>query len=237
MVGAWQLLNFFRQRINSIVYSKHFAWILMILLNDGLTRQFAHTHDAISMIHSVFLNPKYRRIYMPTTAVEISSMHMNTKWFSRHLFSMYTRRIGQPIVCMDDIEIKCACYNTSYDRIVVDFFVQISGISSCKLHTSQVVDMHVIKVSIDVIAQLIIEFCRHNIAYARLECVGIDIAPCNRHTIHGHDVCRRLVFIAKGLGQAKRNIHVALDMQSFGDAIVGRSQTTINMRGIFPSKH
>ena len=54
----------------------------MILIDDGLARQFRHTHDAIGIVHTVFLYRIDGRIDMPTAAVEVGGMDMDAKWFA-----------------------------------------------------------------------------------------------------------------------------------------------------------
>ena len=107
------------------MHRKDLARILMILIDNCLTSEFTDAHNAVSIIHSVLLYTVNRRIYLASTAVEISGMHMNAQWFSTHLLGMYARTISQPIMCMDNIEIESSGYNACNYRIVVNLLMQI----------------------------------------------------------------------------------------------------------------
>ena len=75
--------------------------------------------------------------------------------------------------------------------------------------------MHIIEVGIKVVAQTEIVIRIHDISHAAFHIVVIDIAPYDRHRIHRHDTCSRLVLIAEGMRQAESDVHVALRMKSF----------------------
>ena len=49
------------------------------------------------------------------------------------------------------------------------------------------------------VAKLIVKFRFHNISYATLHIVVIDITIGHGHAIHRHQTCRRPVFITKRL--------------------------------------
>ena len=66
MIHAWDVQIFLRKRIDSIVHGKTLARILMILADDCLACKFRDAHDAISMIHTVFLDGIDGRVDLAT---------------------------------------------------------------------------------------------------------------------------------------------------------------------------
>ena len=87
------------------------------------------------------------------------------------------------------------------------------------------------------ITEVVIFLGAHQIADALLDVVVVDITPCDRHAVHGHDMREGVILVAPGLWQAERDVDIALSVQSFRDTEVGSCQTTVNMRRILPSKH
>ena len=158
MIGTWNILKFLRQWINGIVHGKYFSWILMIFINHRTAGQFGHTHDTVGMIHTVLLNRINSRIDFSARTVKIRSVHMNTKRFAAHHLGVHTGRISQPVMRMDNIKLLLTGYYSGNNRKVVDFLVQISRITSCKLHTSQIIDMHIGEIGINMVAERIIFF-------------------------------------------------------------------------------
>ena len=76
MVRARNVLQFLAQRINRIVNSEALARILMIVIDDRLTRQLADTHYAVSIIHSILFYGINGRIHIATATVKVGSMDM-----------------------------------------------------------------------------------------------------------------------------------------------------------------
>ena len=165
------------------MHSKYLSRVLMIFVNHCAASKFRYTHNTISMIHPVLLYRINSRIDFTARTVEISGMYMNTKRFATYHFGMYTGRISQPVVRMDNIKFLLTGYYSGNDREVINFLVQVSGITSCKLHTSQIIDVHIRKIGINMIAERIVFFRRH-LQQARLQVVIIDITPYNRYLVH-----------------------------------------------------
>ena len=113
------------------------------------------------------------------------------------MLGVYASRIGQPVVCMNDVKLFCACHHTCNDRIVVDLLVQVRWIAASKLHTAKVVDVHIVEIGIDMVTQVIIIVGIHHVRDAALYIFVVDITPCNRHTVHSHNAACCLVFIAE----------------------------------------
>ena len=129
-------------------------------------------------------------------------MHMYAERFSADLLGMYSGGVGEPVVGMDDVELFSTRHYACNDRVVVDFVVQVARIASGKLHGTQVVDVHVVEVGIDMVAQLEIIVGVHNVAHAVANIVVVDVAPGDGHGIHGNDACGMGLFVAEGVGQA-----------------------------------
>ena len=87
----------------------------MILVDNGLTREFRYTHDTIGPIHTVLLDTIDSGIHLTTATVEVGSMDVNAQWFATHLLGMNTGREGKPIVGVDDIKLLSTSHLTGED--------------------------------------------------------------------------------------------------------------------------
>ena len=143
------------------MHSRHLLRVLKILMDHSLTGQFAHTHDVVGIVHTILLNGIHCRIDIAATTVEISSMHMDHQWLTRYLLGMYPCRISQPVMRMNDIKLLLTGYYSGNDREIINLFVQVPGITTCKFHTSQIIHMHIRKIGIDMVAERVIFFRCH----------------------------------------------------------------------------
>ena len=160
---------------------------------------------------------------------------MNDQRFATHILCMNAGRVGEPVVCVNDVVLLLACNDTSHNRVVVDFVLQVIGIASRKLNAAQVIGQAVIKVGINIVAQLIVKLRRHTVTQTLL--VVVHVAPYDRRFAHADDVHKALVLVAPGFRQTKSDMNVRLQRQPFSDAVAGCTQPTKNMRGKFPAKH
>ena len=138
---------------------------------------------------------------------------------------------------MDDVKLLCPCHLSSYDRVVVDLLVKVSGITTGKLHGSEIVDVHIVEVGIDMVAQLEVVFRRHHVAATVFHIVIVHVAPCDGHTVHCHYATGACIFVTKRAWKAQHRLNVALGVKALADAIVCRGKTTKHMRRILPTKH
>ena len=237
MIGTRDVLQLLSERIHRIVHGEALSRILVVVVDNGLTSQLRHAHDAVGIIHTILLYSIHGRIHLTTTAVEIGCMHMDTQRLTAYILRMDSSRIRQPVVSMNDIEVLRACHHTCYHRVVVDLLVQVRRIAASELHATEVVDIHVVEIRIDILAQLIVVVGVHDIPHPTLNIVTVHIPPGNGHRIHGNDTCSMLLLITKRMRQTKCDLNVALRLQSFRDAIVGSGKTAKHMRRILPSKH
>ena len=164
-------------------------------------------------------------------------MDMDAQGLARNLLGMDAGGIGKPVVGMDDVVIERAGNDSGDNRIVIDFLMEIGGVSTGKLHRTEVIDVHIIEIRIDVVAQAEVEIGVHNVTHLVLHIVVIDIAPGDRHTVHRHDIGGAAVFIAPWFGQTEYRLYITLGVQTLRYTIVGGSQSTIYMRRILPTKH
>ena len=164
-------------------------------------------------------------------------MYVYAQRFAAYLLGMYAGREGKPVVCVNDVKLFRPCHHTGNDRVVVYLVMQVGRITTCKIHASQVVDMHVVEVGIDMvtIAEIIVGV--HDVSHPLLHIVVVDIAPGYRHTVHGHYLGGTAVFVAEGMRQTERDVYIALCVKSLRDAEIGGSKTTEYVRRILPSKH
>ena len=126
-------------------------------------------------------------------------MNVDAQWLTAHLLGMDAGRVGEPVVCVDDVEFLLPCDDTGDDGVVVDFLVQVFRVASGKLHAAQVVDVHVVEVGVDMIAQLEVEVGVHDVAHAALYVVAVDVAPGYGHGVHGYDAAGLCWFVAEGV--------------------------------------
>ena len=53
------------------------AGVLMVLVDDRLTRQLGHAHDAVGIVHTILLDGVNRGVHLTTRTVEVGSMYVN----------------------------------------------------------------------------------------------------------------------------------------------------------------
>ena len=110
--------------------------------------------------------------------------------------------------------------------------MEIRWITTGKVHTAEVIHVHIVEVSIDVVTITEIIVRVHDVAHTVLHVVIIYVAPSDRHTVHSHNLAGTSVLIAKRMRQTKRNINITLGMKSLGNTKVGSSQATKYVRRI-----
>ena len=92
--------------------------------------------------------------------------------------------------------------------------MQVRRITTGKFHTAKIVDVHVVEVGIDMVAQTIVVVGIHHIGYAALYIFVVNITPCDRHTIHCHNTASAAVLVTKRVRQAQYCLYIALGMKS-----------------------
>ena len=207
------------------------------MVDNGLAGEFRHTHYAVGIVHSVFLYAIDSGVHLSSRAVEIGGMDMDAQRFAAHALGMDACGIGEPVVGMDYIKLLGACYDTRNDAVVVYLLVKVAGIAACKLHTPKVVDVHIIEVSIYMLAQTIVVVGRHDVSNAVLHIVIVYVAPCYGHRIHGNYACGMLFFVAERMWQAQSNLDVALRFQTFRYTVIGCGESSEYVWRILPSEH
>ena len=162
---------------------------------------------------------------------------MDAQWLSANILCMDACRVCKPVVSMYDVKILLTRHDSSYDRVIVNLLVEILWISTSKLHTAKIVDIHIVEISVNMVTQLEIKVRRHNIANSRAHIVMADIPPCYRDCIHGNYPCGILAFITPWFRQTKSNVYVALCVQALRYTVIGRGESAKYMWRILPSKH
>ena len=66
VVRTRNVLQFLLQWIDCVVHGEALTWVLVIVVDDRLTCQLGYTHDAVCVVHTVFLNAVDRRINLST---------------------------------------------------------------------------------------------------------------------------------------------------------------------------
>jgi hypothetical protein len=199
------------------MHGKYLSRILMILVDNSTTGKFRHTHNAVGIIHSVFFHGIDRGVNLPPRTVKICCMHMDTERFATHHLRMYTSRICQPIVRMNNVEFLLTCHNSGYNREVIDFFVQISGITAGKVHTTKIIDVHIGEIRVNMVAQSII-LLRTHCRQTRLQIIVINITPHDRHLVHT-DYIQEFLFFTCRLRHTESSLHISLLTQTLRDSV------------------
>ena len=221
VVGAGNGVILIVERINGIVHREHLARILMILVDDRVACQVRHTHDAIGMVHAVLLDGVDGGVHMAAATVVVGGVHVDTQRLAAHLLGVDACGIGEPVVGVDDVELLATRHHTGNDRIIVDFLVQIARVTACKLHATQVVDMHKVEVGIDMVAVSVIIVGIHEVAHPTAYVVEVDIAVSDGHTVHRNDARVGAVLVAPWLRQAERYVDVALCVKTLRYTKIG----------------
>ena len=198
------------QGVDGVVDGKHLSRILMILIDNSIAGQVGNAHNTVGVVHTVLLNGINRRIDVTTATVVVGGMDVDAQWLSADLLSVDSRGISEPVVGMDDVEVDGARYDSGNDGVVVNLFVKISGISSGELHRSEIIDIHIVEVGVDMVAQLEVKFGIHDIADPAVDIVPIYIAPCYWDAVHGNNIGEGVVLIAEGLRKTQCYVNVAL---------------------------
>ena len=81
----------------------------MVLIDDRLTGELAHAHDAVSMVHSVLLDAIDGRIHFASRAVEICGVNVDAERFAAYHLGMNTGRVGKPVMSMNKVELFTSC--------------------------------------------------------------------------------------------------------------------------------
>ena len=230
-------LNVFGQRIDSIVHSDALRRVLMVVIDDRLSREFRHAHDAVSVVHTVFLNGIDGGVHLSARTVEVSGVHVNHQGTSAHLFGVDAGRIGEPVVGMDNVVLLLSGNDASHDGIVVDFFLQVVGIFSRKLDAAQIVGLAIGEVSIDVVAQGIVLFRCHARAEAFFDVVVVHISPNDGCFAQADDVHKTLIFVAPRFRNAEGDVHIGLLRHASCDAVGRSAKSAEDVGRKFPTKH
>ena len=127
------------ERHNGVVYSGYLCRIDTVVVNHSLASEIRHGDYVVGMNHAVALDAIDRGIGLSARTVVLGSMNVNHQRLACDLLGMYSGRIGEPVVAMDDIEVERACNHTRGNRVVVDFLEKIRGIFAGELYASQVV--------------------------------------------------------------------------------------------------
>ena len=149
---------------------------------------------------------------------------------------MHTSREGEPVVGMNNVELLRACQHASDDREIVNLIMQIARIAPSEAHTTEVVkSLHVIEISIDVIAETIVVFSgmTHEAVF---DVVILHIAPGDRHLTHVNDF-EKFLLVACWLRHTECGLHIALYRQTLGDAVGCYGKSAIYFRRELPSEH
>ena len=164
-------------------------------------------------------------------------MNVYHERFAGDVLRVYAGRICQPVVGVYDVTLYGAGDHACDDRVVVDLFKQIVGITARELDTAQVVQPEVIEICIYMVAELEIHFRIHHVADAVADIIPADITPRYRNVIGSEDGCETLLFVAPGFRNHERDVHVAIGVHAFGQTVRRSSETAEDMRREFPTEH
>ena len=169
----------------------------------------------IAIIHPILLYSINNRIRVTSTSVELSCMNMNYHWFTANTFSVQSRRVSQPVVSMNNIKIISTSNYTGNYRIVISLLKYIVWITTRKLNTTQVVCMHIVEISINIIPQFKILLGIHKLFESRFNSSFRHILPHNGSIIGTNNLHKALVFVPPGLRNNKYGFQIFLLCHTF----------------------
>ena len=82
------------------------------------------------MGHTVALDTVDGRVGLTSRTVVLRCVDMDYERLACDLLGVYAGRIGEPVVAMDDVEIKSAGYHSGCNGVIVDFFENIVGVAA-----------------------------------------------------------------------------------------------------------
>ena len=163
------------------------------MIDNSLPGQLRHTHDTVSIIHSVLFNTINRRVHLAARTIEVCSMDMYAQRFSTDHLCMNTGRICKPVVSVDDVELTSTSHYACYNREVVDFVVEVMTITHIEMHTTNIIDRHIVKVGIYMISEVEV-FLRRRCLKTIFHIIIFNIAISNWHLIHCNYIKELLFF-------------------------------------------
>ena len=198
-----------RKRLNGVVHGRYLARILMVLVDDSLTGQFAHAHDVVGVVHTVLLDCIYGGVHVTAAAVKISCVDVYDQRLAAHLLGVYACGISKPVMRVNYIKLLGAGHYACHYRVVVYLLVKVVRISARELYATQIIGVHIAEIGIDMVTEMII-IIRVHPRVTLLEHTSVGITPNHRNGVHSHNLHEALVLITPWLGQAERNVHVPL---------------------------
>ena len=211
------------QRLYGIVYGAYLTRVNAVFLNDRVTCQVTYAHDVIRHLHTAFLNRENGRIDVTATSVEIRSVYVYHQWLAADLLGEDPRRIRQPIMAVDDIEIQGVCQHGCYSLVVADLFDQVIGIATRETDATEVVCADTTVVITDSVTETVVVLRTHPAFHALFDVVVIYIFPYYRHAVGANDTQERLILVAPWFGNDERDLHVWLLSHTTGQTITGCS--------------
>ncbi|OAV65251.1 hypothetical protein Barb4_03495 [Bacteroidales bacterium Barb4] len=101
----------------------------MILFNNRLPGQVAYRNDMVGIVHAVLFDAVHIGIYIAATSVVVGGMYVYDERLAAYRLGMKSRRIRQPVVGMDNIELFGTGYHSGYNGIVVYFLQKVIGVT------------------------------------------------------------------------------------------------------------
>ena len=236
---AWRLVVGVQvfQRFHCVVYRADLGRVDAVFLNHGAACEVADTYDVVRLFHTAFLDGENRGVDVTAGAVEVGGMYVDNQRLAGDVFGKHTGGVGQPVVRVDDIKIQGMSQHARYSLVVANLFDEVVGIAPREIYAAQVVCADTAIVVMNTIAQVEILFRRHLAFHTLLHVVVRVLFPHDRHTVGADNLQERLVFIAPGFGDDKRDVHIRLLRHAARQAVTGCAQTTQNMRRKLPTKH
>ena len=180
----------------------------------------------VRFLHTALLNREDGGVHIATAAVEIRRMHMDNQWLTADMLCEYTRRIGQPIMAVDDVEIQTVRQHTRYRFVVTDLLNQVIRITARETDASEVIRTDTAVVIMNAVAEMIELLRTHLSLHAGFDVVVVHILPDDRYTVRTNDAQERLIFVTPRFRNNERNLHVRLLRHAARQAVTGGSQTS-----------
>ena len=183
--------------------------------------QVAYTHNMIRLLHTAFLNSIDGGIDISTTAVEVGGMDVDDQRFARYMLGEHACGVSQPVMGVDDVEIKTIGEYRRHRLVVTDFLDKVVGIAPGESHTAEVVGTDTAEVVMYAITEMEILLGRHSAFHTLTHIVVTILLPHNGYAVCADNAQERLVFVAPWFGNNESDVHIGLLCHTACQSVTG----------------
>ena len=175
----------------------------------------------IRLVHSALFDSIDSGIDIASATVEISSVDVDDQRFARYMLGKDSRGVGQPIVGVDNIEIKAISKHRRHCLVVANLFDEIIGIAPGEAHATEVVGTYSAIVVSYAITEPEILFGGHSALHTLPHIVVTIFFPHDRYTVRSDDAQEGLVFVAPWFRDDESDVHIGLLCHTARQSVTG----------------